>query len=237
MRKLILIAGLAAVIGAGCGRQPARQQTPAGGNQPASPTASQPASTPAADHAAADLVEASAPAWREVTIPAGTRVPIRLDQPLASDTSRVEEPVTATVINGIVVRGRTVVPAGSSIHGVVTQARRSGRVKGLAEVAVRFDTLTLKGDDQRYGIRTGLVTRQAPNTHKKDALSIGVPALGGAVIGGILGGRKGAIIGGTVAGGAGTAVVLSTRGEEVRLPRGTHIAVKLLTPVTVRVPA
>ena len=36
-------------------------------------------------------------------------------------------------------------------------------------------------------------------------------------------------------GGAGTGVVLSTRGKEVSLPAGTSVSVKLTEPVTVRV--
>jgi hypothetical protein len=223
MRKLILIASLASLFIAGCNRQPSQSTS----QSPPAPTTAGSGQPPAAPP----------PAWQEVTIPAGTRLPIRLEQALASDGSRVDEPVSATVLSNVIVRGITVVPAGSAVDGVVTEATRSGRVAGRAEVRVRFDTLLLKGDDQRYTIRTGLVTRLAAATHRKDALQIAVPAIGGAVIGGILGGRKGALVGGTVGGGAGTAVVLSTRGQEVRLPRGTHLAVKLLAPVTVRVPA
>jgi hypothetical protein len=38
-----------------------------------------------------------------------------------------------------------------------------------------------------------------------------------------------------VGGGAGTGVVLATRGQEVRLPAGTAISVKLSAPLTVTV--
>jgi hypothetical protein len=233
MRKLILVTCVASMTVVGCQRQPSGSPVQAATTAAAGTRAEggDPAASPAGSNAA------RAPAWREVTIPEGTRLSIRLEGMLASDSSRVEEPVQATVIARVVVRGVTVVPAGSAVGGVVTEARRAGRVEGRAEVAVRFDTLHVMGDDQQYAIQTGLVTRRAPTTHRKDALEIGVPAIGGAVVGGLLGGRKGAIVGGTVGGGAGTAVVLSTRGREIRLPRGTHLAVKLLAPVTVRVPA
>jgi hypothetical protein len=240
MRKLILIACLAALATAGCQRQPPGNAAGASSGPAATVPADQqgqPGQALAAPPAGAQLASPAAPEWRDVTIPAGTRLPIRLEQSVASDSSRVEEPVRATLLSGIVVRGKIVVPAGSAVAGVVTEAKRSGRVKGRAEVGVRFDTLVVKGDEQTYAIQTGLVTRQAAATKGKDAAKIGVPAIGGAIIGGILGGGKGAIIGGTVGGGAGTAVVLSTRGSEIRLPRGTHLAVKLLAPLTVRVRA
>ena len=75
----------------------------------------------------------------------------------------------------------------------------------------------------------------APATKKKDALTIGVPAAGGAAIGALVGGKKGAGIGALVGGGGGTAVVLSTRGKEIRVGRGATLAVSLIEPLTVRV--
>ena len=66
-------------------------------------------------------------------------------------------------------------------------------------------------------------------------MEIGIPAAGGAVVGGLIGGKKGALIGGTAAGGAGTAVVLNQRGKEVRLGRGAPLILRLSEPLTVRV--
>jgi hypothetical protein len=67
---------------------------------------------------------------------------------------------------------------------------------------------------ERYPIRTSAVGRTAPRTRKNDAVKIGAPAAGGALIGALVGGTKGAFIGGAAGDGAGTAVVLSTRGKE-----------------------
>ncbi len=106
---------------------------------------------------------------------------------------------------------------------MVTDATRSAKVKGRAHVAVRFDSLTPSGDDERYEIRTAAVGRTAAATKKEDAVKIGAPAAGGAIIGAIVGGKKGALIGTAVGGGAGTAVVLSTRGKEVQLPKGAPL--------------
>ena len=79
--------------------------------------------------------------------------------------------------------------------------------------------MTPRGDDERYDIQTATVGRTAPATKKEDAIKIGAPAAGGAIIGAIVGGKKGAAIGTAAGGGAGTAVVLSTRGKEVQLPK------------------
>jgi len=188
-----------------------------------------------ADPAAPAATPAAAPAVREITIPAGTPLAVILDTPVGSDTSRVEERVSAHLARPVVVHGETALAEGSRIGGVVTDAKQSGKVKGRAHVAVRFDSLSLNGSDERYQIHTSAVGRTAPGTKKKDALEIGAPAAGGALIGALVGGKKGALIGGAVGGGAGTAVVLSTRGKEIHLAKGAAITLRLTQPVTVRV--
>ena len=189
----------------------------------------------AAPTAAVTTRNSAAPAVREVTLPAGTRLSVVLDTGVGSDTSRAEQPVQAHTARPIVVNGQTVLAAGTRVSGVVTDARRSGKVKGLAHVGVRFDTLVPRGDDERYRIHTAAVGRTAQSTKKKDALEIGAPAAGGAIIGAIVGGKKGAAIGTAASGGAGTAVVLSTRGKEVHLPKGSALTLRLSEPVTIRI--
>jgi glucose/arabinose dehydrogenase len=191
--------------------------------------------TAAAATAAVATPNIAAPAVREITLPAGTRLPVVLDTGVGSDTSRAEQPVHAHIARPIVVNGQTVLPAGTRVSGVVTDARRSGKVKGLAHVGMRFDTLVPRGDDERYRIHTTAVGRTPQSTKKKDALEIGAPAAGGAIIGAIIGGKKGAAIGTAAGGGAGTAVVLSTRGKEVHLPKGSALTLRLSEPVTIRI--
>ena len=173
--------------------------------------------------------------YREVTLPAGTVIPVTLDSYVATDTSRVESPVRAHVRRAIVVNGITVVPAGSRLVGHVTHAERGGRVKGDASLAFRFDQLTPTNTGRAIGIRTSSVYREARSTKAKDARTIAIPAAGGAVVGAIVGGKKGAAIGAAAGAGGGTAVAMSMRGPEVRLGPGAAASVRLLAPVTIRV--
>jgi hypothetical protein len=170
---------------------------------------------------------------RVVRVPAGTTLPIVLDSYVASDTSRLEDTVRATTRRAIVLNDDIAIPAGSTLIGHVTSVQRSGRVKGRARIAFRFDRLVLAGSGERVNISTSTVARQAPATKARDAKTIGFPAAGGAIVGALTGGKKGAAIGAAAGGGAGTAVVLSTRGREVRLGRGAVASVRLLQPVTV----
>ncbi len=226
-------------------QSPAAQPPSAPGAQPAPAGSSHNRTTPRASgrspvetapgsSASGGTAAPSKPSFREVTIAADSLVHAKLDTAVASDTSRVEDAVQATVSKPIVVDDVEAVPAGSVLRGVVTTATPAGKVKGRAEIGFKFDTLTSGGD--QYRVKTRGVGIEAPATKKNDALKIGIPAAGGAILGGILGGGKGAAIGGAVGGGAGTAVVLTTPGKEVRLPAGTAVTVKLLEPLTVRVP-
>jgi hypothetical protein len=187
----------------------------------------------AAEHAPAPT--SAEPSYREVTIPSGTTLAAELRTAVASDTSSVEDPVRATLRRPVVIDGQTVLPAGTALLGHVTAAERSARVKGRASVAFRFNQVDLPGEGGRLAIRTGAISRVAPATKKQDAAKIGGGAAGGAIIGGILGGGDGAAKGAAIGGAAGTGVVLSTRGKEVRLGAGTPVSVRLTAPLTVRI--
>jgi hypothetical protein len=178
---------------------------------------------------------AATPVDREVIIPAGTVLRLRPSRSFGSDISRVEQPLTASLVRSVYVGGRKVLPAGSTAYGVITDAQRAGKVKGRARVGVRFTQIAPHGGGQRYAMRTRSWVAVAPATKKKDALTIGIPAAGGAAIGAIVGGKKGAAVGAAAGGGGGTAVVLTTRGKEVRVGRKATLAVRLVEPLTVRI--
>jgi hypothetical protein len=182
------------------------------------------------------LVKAVTPKaqFKEVTIPRGTAVNLTLETAVGSDSSRVEDKVSAKVANPIMVAGLTAVPAGSEAVGTVTGAEHSGKVKGRASLSLRFNRLTVWDETQE--ISTARISRQAAATKRKDATKIGIGAGAGAVIGAIAGGKKGAAVGTAVGAGGGTGVVLATSGDEVRLAAGTPLRTTLQEPLTVRVP-
>jgi hypothetical protein len=180
--------------------------------------------------------ESEAGAFREITLPTGTVLPLVLDTPVASDTSRVEQAVRAHLSRPVTASDITVLPTGSVVNGIVTSVVRSGKVKGRAHLAVRFDSVTRRGESERYRMATAVVSRTAEGTKKNDTLKVVAPAAGGAIIGSIVGGGKGAAIGTAAGAGAGGAVVMSTRGKEVRLGKGALVSVRLTEPLVVRVP-
>ena len=177
--------------------------------------------------------KAATPSYREVTIPSGTTLSLSLTSAVASDTSKVEDAVSAELTHVVNVDGRDVLPVGSTVSGQVTSANGSGRVKGRADVGFRFNTLTTGG--QKYDISTAALSRVAPATKGEDATKVGIGAGAGAIIGGLFGGKSGAAKGAAVGGGAGTGVVLATKGQEMRLAPGADVTTTLTAPLTVRV--
>jgi len=176
---------------------------------------------------------ARVPQWREITVPAGTALPLDLTTALSSETAQVETPVTARLRNAVVINGDTAIPAGATVSGTVTDVERAGRVQGRSHLSFAFNEVRMNSG--REDIRTNPVTFEGEATKGEDATKVGAGAVGGAILGGILGGKKGAGKGAVVGGAAGSGVVLATRGKEVTLAEGTNITATLAQPLTIRV--
>ena len=159
-------------------------------------------------------------------IPANTELDARLSNILDSGTAMVEDRFEATTAADLMIDGRTIVPAGSIMRGVVSSVQSAGRLKRKAEMTVTFDQITING--RSYPIR-GTVTQAIEGEGVKgDLPRAGVGAGVGAIIGGILGGFKGAMAG-ILIGGGGT--IAATEGKEVVLPQGTVLRVRIEAPV------
>src|SRR5262245_18932558 len=78
------------------------------------------------DRATSEPIERYDVASARLTVPAGTAQPIVLDSYVASDTSLLEDPVRAHISRNVIVRGVTVIPAGSTLVGHVSSVERSG---------------------------------------------------------------------------------------------------------------
>ena len=160
-----------------------------------------------------------------ITVPEGVTLPLVLETALSSATSSSGDLVVARLAEDVRVGEKVVVPSGSEVRGRVTAAVPSGRVKTRARLAFDFDTLVVGGKEHPIGTRTVDIT--ARDTHKKDAVTIGIGAGAGAIIGAIANGGKGAAIGTLIGGAAGTGVVLANTGKEVKLGAGSRVIVRL----------
>ena len=199
---------------------------------PSSPaTSASTAAAPPPSAAPAPPPKPVEPAFRTVTVPAGTSLAVSVLSNLGSKTSQVEDVVKGALAKPLVIDGITAVPQGAEMRGVVSDAKESGRVKGKASLGIAFDRLVVRGETHQ--IQTAPVVLEAQDKKSDDVKKGGLGAAAGAVVGGIAGGGTGAAIG-AVAGGAGT--VLATKGKEVEVPAGTVINVLMQSPLTLQVP-
>ncbi len=165
---------------------------------------------------------------RALVIPSGTEIEVMLDQGLSSETANVEDRVEASTVAAIELNGRTVIPAGATLSGIVSEVRSNKRLRKDGFLRLEFNTLTLDGG-QPMDIRAQVISIAETHSGDHTVRNGGIGAILGAVVGGIFEGKKGALIGAVVGAGGG---VLATKGEEVELPQGTLITVRLDGPMT-----
>jgi hypothetical protein len=192
------------------------------------------ASAPPAAPAAAPVprsttnTPAATPAAGTGQIPVGTELDVRVGTRLNSGTAAVEDRFEATTLVDFNNGGRTLVPAGSVMRGVVTSVEPGTRTNRTARMTLSFDQLTVNG--RAYPMR-GTVTQAIEGEGiKGETARVGTGAGVGAIIGGILGGFKGALAG-ILIGAGGT--LAATEGKEVDLPAGSVLRVRVDQPVQI----
>jgi hypothetical protein len=162
-------------------------------------------------------------------IPAGQEVDVRLNAELSSETAQVEQRFEATTAADLYRGNDVIIPAGSTMRGVVSSVEKATRTQRKGSVTVAFDQITIRG--RNYPMR-GTVTQALESEGiKGETAKIGAGAGIGAVIGGIIGGVKGALLG-VLIGAGGT--IAATEGKDVKLPPGTILRVRLDQPPAVR---
>ena len=164
-----------------------------------------------------------------VEVPSGTEVDVRLTNALNSGTVKVEDRFEGTTLVDVNVNGRTAIPAGSVLRGIVSSVEPATRTNRTAKMTVSFDQVTVNG--RNYPIR-GTVTQAIQGEGiKGETGRIATGAGAGAILGGILGGVKGAVLGAVIGGGGITA---ATEGKEVEVPQGSVLRVRLDSPVQIQ---
>lgn len=166
-----------------------------------------------------------------VTLPDQTAIHVTLDQAVTSNQNRPGDHFEATVSQPIVVTGKTVIPVGAPVEGLVVDAHHSGRLMGRARLQLALESVTVNG--KSYEVRTATRTRIGRNHNKRNIALIGGGAGGGAIIGAVAAGGKGALIGGPIGAGVGTAAAFITGQKDIRLPPETPLTFTLAEPLTV----
>lgn len=164
-------------------------------------------------------------------IPAGSHLVVTTHEALSTKTAQPGETFTATITAPVVVRGATLIRAGSSATGTVIDSKSPGRFKGAGTISIRLDSVRVDG--RTYQVATSAYTQDVKGKGKRTAVLAGGGGGLGALIGGLAGGGKGAVIGGLAGAGAGTTGAAFTGNKELEIPSESRVTFRLTQSLTV----
>jgi hypothetical protein len=162
-------------------------------------------------------------------IPAGQELDVRLNTTLSSKTATVEQRFEATTVADLTQNGMVLIPAGSTVRGVVTAVDPADRLHRAGSLTLSFDEMTVRG--RSFPIRAMATSVFESGGIREEGGTAGIGAGAGAILGGVLGGLKGAILGAVI--GAGGAIA-ATEGKDIELAAGSIIRIRLDAPVSIR---
>jgi hypothetical protein len=170
---------------------------------------------------------------KRITVPAGTRILIRLVDSIDSAKQKTGYRFSATLETNLQAEDTVVAPRGTTLYGRLAEASSAGRMSGSSELTLELTDIVISGT--AYPLLTSTYEvkgkGEGGNTAKKVVGGAGL----GALIGGLAGGGKGAGIGALAGAGAGTAVAASKKGQQLQIPSETLLEFRLQQPVSLPV--
>jgi hypothetical protein len=170
---------------------------------------------------------------KRITVPAGTRILIRMIDSVDSSKQKTGYRFTATLETNLQAEDIVIAPRGTTVYGRLASAASAGKMKGSSELTLELTDIVLNGT--AYPLLTSTYEikgkGEGSNTAKKVVGGAGL----GALIGGIAGGGKGAGIGALVGVAGGTAIAASKKGEQLVIPSETLLEFRLEQPVALPV--
>ena len=162
-----------------------------------------------------------------VTVPAGTRLVVRMVDGISGGNSRAGTLFTARLQGNLMVGNANVAPDGSMVFGRIINSSGASRVAGRSELSLELTDIQVNGT--RFPILSNDYSVQGGNALGRTARRTGGGAGLGAVIGAIGGNAgRGAAIGAATGGGAS----LLMRGEQINIPSGTLLEFRLQQPAS-----
>jgi type IV secretion system protein VirB10 len=175
-------------------------------------------------------------------VPRGTRVPLVLLNSISTKHASPGDLVYLESVFPVVIDGRILIPPGTYISGSVTNVKRTGRVKGRGEIYLRFEQMILpNGTIRDLTGRVGSMDGRSPEDFDReegrikaesakgeDTRTVAETTAAGTSIGAIAGAASGNTgmglgIGAAAGAAAGLIGVLTSRGPEAILEKGTQL--------------
>jgi len=189
------------------------------------------------------LLAAGAVAQNNISLPEGTALKVKLENTIATFSSKSGDPFSGRVTEAVMLDGKTVIPVGTTVQGRVTRASEPRRVTGKPTIGIFPETVVLPSGE-RFMLNATLVDTSLRNGTDvndegqfkgkghdgRDLTEIGMGTGGGMLVGGLIGGGKGMLIGGAV-GATATVVHWLGKHNSAVLPAGTELVMELSRPM------
>jgi hypothetical protein len=189
------------------------------------------------------MLLAGVAAAQTLSLPAGTGVKMKLETPIMTGVTKVGDSFSGRVTEPVMIENKVMIPVGAAIEGHVVRISEPRRIKGVPEIDLRPDQLTMPNGnkynisavivdtDKGSGTRVtdeGQIKGSGATSGDKKEIAIGTGA--GVGVGALAGGAKGAVIGGVV-GASVTVAHWMTKRHSAQLPAGSEITMELSRPM------
>src|SRR5207253_2057242 len=176
-------------------------------------------------------VKAPEPQPRQVTVPSGTLVAVRMIDSVNSETAHVGETFKGSLDAPIVIDNDTVFPRGSEVFVKVSKVESAGRVSGRSELQLQLDRIFL--GKKSYTLESSTYANTGASQGARTARTGALGAAIGAAIGAISGGGKGAVIGCATGAAAGVGAEAIRKGEQIKVYSESRLDFRLEEPLQV----
>jgi hypothetical protein len=156
-----------------------------------------------------------------ITLAAGTRIVVRTTSALSSQKHATGHKFIARLEANLMVGEVVAIPRGATLYGVVSEAKKSGRLRGKASMKLAFTDVMI--NNQLIPIQTTEVKALTEETGKK---TVGKTARA-AAIGGLANGSDGAKTGAAI----GLGLAILGGGSSINIPSGTMLEFQLSAPL------
>ena len=175
---------------------------------------------------------------RELSVPAGTMLHCRTNQTITTMLNKQNDAFTIQVTEPVMINGQVAIPTGSSLFGRITMVERPGRIKGVGQMRLFLQQITLP-DGRTFPLAATLITAygeknlkvvdseglvKGPNSHRADLEEIGAGTVGGTLLGLMF---AHPVVGAAIGLTATTADRMRRRGKELTIPIGTQLNYQL----------
>jgi hypothetical protein len=177
----------------------------------------------------ATTTNSAAQGKRRITVPAGTRILIRMIDSIDTNKQKTGERFTASLETNLQAENVVVAPRGSMVYGRLAQASSAGKMSGSSQLTLELTDIVINGT--AYPLLTSTYDIKGKGEGKKTAGKVIGGAGLGALIGGIAGGGTGAAIGVLAGAAGGTAIAASKKGEQLQIPSESLLEFRIEQPV------